>query len=78
MSMTLFRRSLTAVFFLASLAPCSADPTPVIHYAPVENFEHIDVALIDGTREITSQLSKAPTIEGSPWRAKFSANLSPR
>jgi hypothetical protein len=27
-----------------------ADPAPVIHYAPAENLEHIDVALIDGSR----------------------------
>jgi len=34
--------------FLTSLAsPCCADPAPVIHYAPAENLEHIDVALID-------------------------------
>jgi phosphatidylserine/phosphatidylglycerophosphate/cardiolipin synthase-like enzyme len=45
-----FRVSLTAVLFLTSLAPCGADPAPVIHYAPTENLEHIDVALIDGTR----------------------------
>jgi len=51
--MTLFWGSLTAVFFLASLAPCGADPAPVIHYAPTENLEHIDVALIDtAKREI--------------------------
>jgi phosphatidylserine/phosphatidylglycerophosphate/cardiolipin synthase-like enzyme len=31
----------------ASLTPCSADPAPAIHYAPIENLEHIDVALID-------------------------------
>jgi hypothetical protein len=36
-----------AALFLASLAPCCADPPPVIHYAPTENLEHIDVALID-------------------------------
>jgi phosphatidylserine/phosphatidylglycerophosphate/cardiolipin synthase-like enzyme len=36
-----------AVLFLASLAPCCADPAPIIHYAPGENLEHIDVALID-------------------------------
>src|SRR6202047_1328358 len=37
-----------AVLFLASLAPpCCADPAPVIHYAPIENLEHVDVALID-------------------------------
>jgi phosphatidylserine/phosphatidylglycerophosphate/cardiolipin synthase-like enzyme len=42
-----FRVSLTAVLFLTSLAPCGADPAPVIHYAPTENLEHVDVALID-------------------------------
>jgi phosphatidylserine/phosphatidylglycerophosphate/cardiolipin synthase-like enzyme len=42
-----FRVSLTAVLFLTSLAPCHADPAPAIHYAPAENLEHIDVALID-------------------------------
>jgi phosphatidylserine/phosphatidylglycerophosphate/cardiolipin synthase-like enzyme len=31
---------------LAALLPCSADPAPVIHYAPAENLEH-DVSLID-------------------------------
>jgi phosphatidylserine/phosphatidylglycerophosphate/cardiolipin synthase-like enzyme len=40
--------------FLALLTPpCCAEPAPVIHYAPVENLEHIDVALIDrAEREI--------------------------
>jgi phosphatidylserine/phosphatidylglycerophosphate/cardiolipin synthase-like enzyme len=42
-----FRVSLTAVLFLTSLAPCGADPAPAIHYAPGENLEHVDVALID-------------------------------
>jgi phosphatidylserine/phosphatidylglycerophosphate/cardiolipin synthase-like enzyme len=32
---------------LASLVPGAADPAPAIHYAPVENLEHVDVALID-------------------------------
>jgi phosphatidylserine/phosphatidylglycerophosphate/cardiolipin synthase-like enzyme len=40
----------TFLLLLAPLAPCCADPAPVIHYAPVENLEHIDVALIDGAR----------------------------
>jgi phosphatidylserine/phosphatidylglycerophosphate/cardiolipin synthase-like enzyme len=36
-----------------SLTPCGADPAPAIHYAPGENLEHIDVALIDrGEHEI--------------------------
>jgi phosphatidylserine/phosphatidylglycerophosphate/cardiolipin synthase-like enzyme len=42
-----FRVSLTAVLFLTSLTPCGADPAPAIHYAPGENLEHVDVALID-------------------------------
>ena len=43
------RRSarVAACLLLASLAPCCADPAPIIHYAPTENLEHIDVALID-------------------------------
>ncbi|MFZ3326630.1 MAG: phospholipase D-like domain-containing protein [Methylocella sp.] len=39
--------SKTAFLFLTSLAPCGADPAPIIHYAPAENLEHVDVALID-------------------------------
>ncbi|SRR5580704_13520696 len=45
--------SIAASLLLASLAPCCADPAPVIHYSPGENLEHIDVALIDrAEREI--------------------------
>ena len=33
---------------LAPLAPCRAAPVPVIHYAPAENLEHVDVAHIAG------------------------------
>ncbi|MGQ0446693.1 MAG: phospholipase D-like domain-containing protein [Beijerinckiaceae bacterium] len=32
---------------LVSLLACLADPAPVIHYAPVENLEQADVALIE-------------------------------
>jgi hypothetical protein len=32
---------------LASFSSCAADPAPAIHYAPAENLEHVDVALID-------------------------------
>ena len=46
-TLNLLRASLTAVPFLATLAPCRAEPTPAIHYAPAENLEHVDVALID-------------------------------
>jgi phosphatidylserine/phosphatidylglycerophosphate/cardiolipin synthase-like enzyme len=38
---------IAACLLLASLTPCCADPAPAIHYAPIENLEHIDVALID-------------------------------
>jgi phosphatidylserine/phosphatidylglycerophosphate/cardiolipin synthase-like enzyme len=42
---------IAACFFIASLAPGRADPA--IHYAPAENLEHVDVALIDrAEREI--------------------------
>ena len=44
---------IAACLLLASLAPCCADPAPVIHYAPAENLEHVDVVLIDrAEREI--------------------------
>ena len=39
--------SIAASLLLASLAPGRADPAPIIHYAPAENLEHVDVALID-------------------------------
>jgi hypothetical protein len=43
----LFRASLAAFLLLAPLAPCGADPAPVVHYAPAENLERVDVGLID-------------------------------
>jgi phosphatidylserine/phosphatidylglycerophosphate/cardiolipin synthase-like enzyme len=47
------RPHIAVSLFLASFAPCCAEPAPVIHYAPGENLERIDVALIDGAeREI--------------------------
>jgi phosphatidylserine/phosphatidylglycerophosphate/cardiolipin synthase-like enzyme len=41
------RARIAGCLLLATLAPGKADPAPAIHYAPVENLEHIDVALID-------------------------------
>jgi phosphatidylserine/phosphatidylglycerophosphate/cardiolipin synthase-like enzyme len=41
-----------AVLFLASVTPGCAEPAPVIHYAPAENLEHVDVALIDGAQHV--------------------------
>jgi phosphatidylserine/phosphatidylglycerophosphate/cardiolipin synthase-like enzyme len=43
--LSLLRAFLTAVLLLAALAPCSADPTPVIRYVAGEKLS--DVALID-------------------------------
>ena len=39
--------SLGLTLMFVSLLGCLADPAPVIHYAPVENLEQADVALID-------------------------------
>jgi hypothetical protein len=47
MAMSLVRAPLAAAIILGSFTPCGADPAPVIHYAPAENLEHIDVALMD-------------------------------
>jgi phosphatidylserine/phosphatidylglycerophosphate/cardiolipin synthase-like enzyme len=41
------RTAVTIAAILAVCLLCRADPAPVIHYAPAENLEHIDVALID-------------------------------
>jgi hypothetical protein len=42
------RPRIAVSLFLALLTPPGrADPAPVIHYAPAENLEHVDVALID-------------------------------
>jgi hypothetical protein len=49
-TLNLSRASLTALLFLTLIDPCRADPAPVIHYAPAENLEHVDVALIDSAR----------------------------
>jgi phosphatidylserine/phosphatidylglycerophosphate/cardiolipin synthase-like enzyme len=38
---------IAACLLLVSLVPGIAEPAPAIHYAPAENLEHIDVALID-------------------------------
>ena len=46
--MNLFQVSAIFGAFLTLCPQCIADPAPVIHYAPAENLEHVDVALIDG------------------------------
>jgi hypothetical protein len=52
-NMKLFRSAITSVVFVAIGALGRADPAPSIHYAPAENLEHVDVALIDtAQREI--------------------------
>ena len=46
-----FRPSLVVglITLFASIAPATADPVEV-HYAPVENLEHVDVALLQSAR----------------------------
>jgi phosphatidylserine/phosphatidylglycerophosphate/cardiolipin synthase-like enzyme len=44
------RARIAACLLLVSLAPGRADPAPVIHYAPIENLGHVDVALIDSAK----------------------------
>jgi phosphatidylserine/phosphatidylglycerophosphate/cardiolipin synthase-like enzyme len=51
--MRLFRPAITSAVFVAISTFSHADPAPTIHYAPAENLQHIDVALIDSAqREI--------------------------
>ena len=42
--------ALAALLFLALCPPCLAEPALVIHYAPAENLERVDVALIDNAQ----------------------------
>jgi phosphatidylserine/phosphatidylglycerophosphate/cardiolipin synthase-like enzyme len=42
---------IAASILLTSIVPCGADPAPVIHYAPAENLEKIDMGLIDTARQ---------------------------
>jgi hypothetical protein len=48
--MKLFRAAITNAVFVAIGAMSYADPAPTIHYAPAENLEHVDVALIDSAQ----------------------------
>jgi phosphatidylserine/phosphatidylglycerophosphate/cardiolipin synthase-like enzyme len=48
--MNLFRAVIALGLLLVPLAQPRADLAPVIHYAPAENLERIDVALIDQAR----------------------------
>lgn len=45
-----FPLSVSIGFVVASLVAGAADQAPTIHYAPMENLERIDVALIDQAR----------------------------
>jgi phosphatidylserine/phosphatidylglycerophosphate/cardiolipin synthase-like enzyme len=51
--MKLVRAAITSAVVVAIGTMSYADPAPTIHYAPAENLEHVDVALIDSAqREI--------------------------
>jgi hypothetical protein len=46
-------RIAVSLFVALLTSPCCAEPAPIIHYAPAENLEHVDVDLIDrAEREI--------------------------
>ncbi|WPP04513.1 phospholipase D-like domain-containing protein [Methylocella tundrae] len=45
--MALFHGSPLLGFALVAIAVSASEPTPMVHYAPAENLERIDVALID-------------------------------
>jgi hypothetical protein len=64
-----------AVLFLVSLAqPGCADPAPIIHYAPAENLEHIDVALIDRAEHEIDMAAYVLTDCGSRQDSKLTAS----
>jgi phosphatidylserine/phosphatidylglycerophosphate/cardiolipin synthase-like enzyme len=48
--MSLLRASIALGLLLCALTGPRADSPPVIHYAPADNLERIDVGLIDGAR----------------------------
>src|ERR1700751_3233548 len=45
-----FQAILASAAFVAIGAMGYADPAPIVHYAPAENLEHIDVELIDNAK----------------------------
>jgi hypothetical protein len=70
----LLRAFLTAVFLLGALAPCSADPAPVIHYAPAQDIPSAiqrietaeEIVTYNGKNHDLKALGKfADTYEGS-------------
>ena len=46
-SVILIVATILAFLLIIGIIGAEADPAPVIRYAPAENLEHIDVALID-------------------------------
>jgi hypothetical protein len=67
-----FRVGLAAAVVFALCSQGRSDPAPTIHYAPSENLEHVDVALIDrAEREIDMAATKSTLRTGA---ANFSAS----
>jgi hypothetical protein len=69
----MIRAALIAAFgFLELYQPGRADPAPAVHYAPVENLEDVNVALIDtAKREIDLAayvLTDWPVMQAQPPR----------
>ena len=69
-----FKCTALAFAFAILCQAALADPAPVIHYAPAENLEHIDVALIDSARHeidfAAYVLTDWPVMQALPDAAK--------
>src|SRR5215813_9926700 len=48
--MKVSQAAIISAAFVAISALSRADPAPIVHYAPAENLEHIDVELIDSAK----------------------------
>jgi hypothetical protein len=69
--MNVNRLMLAAGIPFASLAPCFGDPAPIIHYAPAENLEHVDVAMIDRAEHEFDLAAYVPDgFAGDAWHSR--------
>jgi hypothetical protein len=67
--MKLFQAVLASAAFVSIGALSRADPAPMIHYAPAENLEHIDVELIDSATQEIEPPPYVPPIPLEVWIA---------
>jgi steroid delta-isomerase len=75
------KRLVLAAAILPLCTPCRAEPAPVIHYAPTENLEHVDVALIDradAAAQDTTVAQQQIREALESWRGAFNAGDASR